>query len=91
MQINYIKLYKSKYKNRLYNNRYNKSITYDGTLLKKCAVPLSSLKTQIYLEIEIENNKTQKFRTNINIDIPYQDDEKSIYDGNLIVKKRSEQ
>ena len=62
-------------------------ITYDGTLLKKCAVPLSSLKTQIYLEIEIENNKTQKFRTNINIDIPYQDDEKSIYDGNLIVKK----
>ena len=62
-------------------------ITYDGTLLKKCAVPLSSLKTQIYLEIEIENNKTQKFRTNINIDIPYQDDEKSIYDGNLIVKR----
>ena len=62
-------------------------ITYDGTLLKRCAIPLSYLKTKIYLEIEIENNKQEKFKTNINLEIPYENEEKTIYDGNIIVKK----
>lgn len=62
-------------------------ITYDGTLLKKCEIPLNLITTQIAFEIEIENVKGHKFKTTMNFDIPYENDEKSIYDGNIVVKK----
>ncbi len=64
-------------------------ITYNGTLLKRCGVTLNSIKSSISFEILIENNKNEKFRTNVYIDIPYEDAEKSIYDGNLTINKKT--
>ena len=40
-------------------------------------------------DIEIENNKNQKFRTTIYFDIPYESEEKSINDGSIIVEKKT--
>ena len=62
-------------------------ITYNGTLLKRCGILLSSIETSISFNIEIENNENQKFRTSVYFDIPYENGEESIYDGNLIVKQ----
>ena len=64
-------------------------ITYDGTLLKKCGVTLNSIKTSISFDIEIESNNNENFKTQIFLDIPYENEEKSIYDGNLTVKKNT--
>lgn len=62
-------------------------ITYNGTLLKRCGVALSSIQSSISFDIYIENNKNEKFKTSIYINIPYEDGEKSIYDGNLTLKQ----
>lgn len=62
-------------------------ITYNGKLLKRCGVSISSIDTSISFDIELENNKKQKFRTTIYLNIPFEDEEKSILDGNLIIKK----
>ena len=64
-------------------------ITYNGTLLKRCGVTLSSIKSSISFEISIENNKNEKFRTQVYIDIPYEDGEKTIYDGSLTLNKKT--
>ena len=52
-----------------------------------CGVSLSLIHTSLSFDIEIENNKNEKFRTNVYFDMPYEYDDKSIYDGNLKVKK----
>ena len=63
------------------------SITYNGKLLKRCGISISSIDTSISFDIELENNKNQKFRTTVYFDIPYENEEESIYDGNITVKK----
>ncbi len=62
-------------------------ITYNGKLLERCGVQKQSIETTISFDIEIENNKNQKFKTTVYFNIPYENEEKSIYDGNLTVKK----
>lgn len=62
-------------------------ITYNGKLLKRCGVSVNSINTSISLDIEIQNNKKQKFRTTIYFDIPYEDEDKSIDDGSIVVEK----
>lgn len=62
-------------------------ITYNGKLLERCGVTKQSIETSISFDIEIENNKNQKFRTTVYFDIPYENEEKSIYDGNVTVKQ----
>ena len=62
-------------------------ITYDGKLLKRCGVSVQAIEATISFDIEIENNKNQKFKTTIYFDIPYENEEKSINDGNITVKK----
>lgn len=62
-------------------------ITYNGKLLKRCGVTIQSIDTTISFDVEIENNKNQKFKTTVYFDIPYVDNEKSIYDGNITIKK----
>lgn len=59
-------------------------ITYNGTLLERCAIPLESIETQISFDIEIENNKEEKFRTTIWFDIPYKDDKQTVFEGKLM-------
>ena len=64
-------------------------ITYNGKLLERCGVTKQSIETSISFDIEIENNKNQKFRTTVYFDMPYENEEKSIYDGNLTVKQNT--
>ena len=64
-------------------------ITYNGSLLKRCGVSITTIETSISFDIQIENNKNQKFKTTIYLNIPYKDAEKSIYDGNLTIKQNT--
>lgn len=64
-------------------------ITYNGKLLKRCGVSVNLINTSISFDIEIENNKKQKFRTTIYFDIPYENEDKSINDGSIIVEKNT--
>lgn len=62
-------------------------IIYNGKLLQRCGVGISSIQARIYFDIEIENNENEKYRTTVYFDIPYEEGEKSIYDGNLTITK----
>lgn len=64
-------------------------ITYNGKLLKRCGVSVQSIETSISFDIEIENNKNQKFKTTIYFSIPYESEEKTIYDGSITVKQNT--
>lgn len=65
----------------------SKPITYDGSLLKRCEVLLNSISTSMSFDIYIVNNLNQEFKTTIYIDIPLDSEEKSLYDGNITLKK----
>lgn len=64
-------------------------ITYNGKLLKRCGVSANSISTSISFDIEIENNKNQKFRTTVYFDIPYEKGDKSINDGSIVVENKT--
>ena len=61
-------------------------ITYNGSLLQRCNVSLDTLTSSICFDIFITNNKNQKFRTSVFLDIPYEYNGQSIYDGSLTVR-----
>ena len=65
----------------------SKPSTYDGSLLKRCEVLLNSISTSMSFDIYIVNNLNQEFKTTIYIDIPLDSEEKSLYDGNITLKK----
>jgi hypothetical protein len=58
-------------------------ITYDGSLLKTCNISLNSISCKISFDIYITNNLDEEFKCTIFIDMPLEDEEKSIYDGNI--------
>ena len=64
-------------------------ITYDGTLLKKCDVLLSTIESSISFDIYITNNLEQEFKCSIYIDIPLETDNESIYDGKVTLKQNT--
>ena len=64
-------------------------ITYDGSLLKRCNVPLDSLNCSFTFDIYIINNLDQEFKCTAFINIPLEENEKSIYDGNIIQKSNT--
>lgn len=61
-------------------------ITYNGSLLKRCNIPITTIAASLSFDIYITNNKDEKFTSKVFIDIPYKDGEKSIYDGNITIK-----
>lgn len=60
-------------------------ITYDGSLLKKCNVDLSSIACKLSFDIYITNNLEEEFKTAVFINIPLATPDKSILDGNIKV------
>ena len=62
-------------------------ITYNGSLLKRCAVPISNIESKISFEIYITNYKDEKFKSKVFITIPFKNDTNSIYDGNITIKQ----
>ena len=63
------------------------AITYDGSLLKRCNVDLESINCNLSFDIYITNNLNHEFKTTVFIDIPLKTDEKTIYDGNILLEK----
>ena len=61
----------------------NNSITYDGSLLKKCNILLNDLDCNLSFVVYIENNLGETFKCPVYINIPLKDDFSSIYDGNF--------
>ena len=62
-------------------------ITYDGSLLKKCNVPLDSLACNLSFDIYITNYLEQEYKCSVSVDIPLNLDNKSIYEGSITLKK----
>ena len=63
------------------------SLTYDGTLLKKCGVLLNSLKTKFSFNIYITNNLNEEFKCTVYIEPPVEYENKSLYDGAITYTK----
>lgn len=59
-------------------------ITYDGSLLERCNISLDSINCNLSFDIYIINNLDQEFKCTVFINIPLDDNDKSIYDGNII-------
>ena len=49
-------------------------ITYNGSLLKRCAVPISNIASKISFEIYITNYNDEKFKSKVFISIPFKND-----------------
>lgn len=62
-------------------------IIYDGTLLKEAVIPLTSLNCKISFTINIVTNLNEHYICNVNIDIPFEDENGSIYDTGYITKE----
>ncbi|MCI8383854.1 MAG: hypothetical protein HFJ33_03175 [Clostridia bacterium] len=58
-------------------------ITYDGSLLKRCHIDLSSITCKLSFDLYITNNLDEEFKTTVFIDIPLTSQDQSILDGNL--------
>lgn len=65
-------------------------IAYDGSLLKRCNVTLSSIASSISFDIHITNNLDQQFVCPIYLEIPIDaKDGTSIYDGKVLLKNNT--
>ena len=64
-------------------------ITYDGSLLKKCNILLNNISCSLSFDILITNNLDQNFNCTVYIDIPLENETKTIYDGNIILKQNT--
>lgn len=64
-------------------------ITYDGSLLNRCNIPLESIFCSLSFDIYIENNKNEKFKTCVYLEIPYVYLNNSITDGSIIVTQNT--
>lgn len=61
-------------------------LTYDGSLLKKAGISLSTIKCTLSFRVTIINNYNQKYVATVYIDIPIEDSfsNTNIYDGKII-------
>lgn len=64
-------------------SNFSNSMTYDGSLLKKNNVLLSSISCGISFDIYITNNLDEEFKCPIYINIPLDNETNSIYDGSF--------
>lgn len=60
---------------------YSEPLVYDGSLLKRCKIPLYSLEGSLSFNINIINNLDEHFCETITLNIPLRDEQSSIYDG----------
>ena len=65
------------------------SITYDGSLLKKCGVLLNSLNVKFSFDIYITNNLDEEFKCTVFVEPPIENDEKSLYDGAITLTQNT--
>lgn len=59
------------------------TLVFDGSLLSKTNIALNNIKTSISFNINLTNNLDEKYVYNVNFEIPLEDNEHSIYEGNI--------
>lgn len=62
-------------------------ISYNGTLLKSALIPQTSLNCNVSFTINIITNADEHYICNVNFDIPFEDEEGSIYDTGYSTKE----
>lgn len=62
-------------------------ILYNGTLLKEAVIPLTSLNCNISFTINIITNSNEHYICNVNIDVPFEDKNGSLYDNGYVTKE----
>lgn len=62
-------------------------VSYNGTLLKNALITQTSLNCNVSFTINIITNKDEHYICNINFDIPFEDEEGSIYDTGYSTKE----
>lgn len=77
--------YNKNIKTSFFPNNYE--IYYNGTLLKEASIPISSLRSNISFRINIITNSNEHYICNINFDIPFEDNNGSMYDTGHIIKE----
>lgn len=65
----------------------NSEILYNGTLLKDAAIPISSLNCDISFTINIITNLNEHYICNVAFDIPFEDENGSIYDNGYVTRE----
>lgn len=65
------------------------SLTYNGTLLKTCNIPVKNIESAISFDIFIINNQNEKFRCPIYLKIPLFDESSAIYDGSYTFEQNT--
>lgn len=65
----------------------NSEILYNGTLLKEAIIPLTSLDCNISFRINIITNSNEHYICNVSFDIPFEDENGSIYDTGYVTKE----
>ena len=64
-------------------------ITYDGSLLERCQIAISSITPKISFDIHLTNNLDEEYMTSIYINIPLENELDSIYKGNTQSKLKT--
>lgn len=62
-------------------------ISYNGTLLKSALIPQTSLNCNVSFTINIITNADEHYICNVHFDIPFEDEEGSIYDTDYSTKE----
>lgn len=62
------------------------TISFDGSLLKKCNITLNSISCKLSFLITIVNNLDEIFTCPVSIQIPLSTENSTLYDGNIILK-----
>lgn len=65
----------------------NSKILYNGELLKDAIIPLSSLKCNVSFKINIITNSNEHYICNVTFDIPFEDEDGSIYETGYVTKE----
>lgn len=62
-------------------------IEYNGKILKKASIPQTSIKCNISFYIHITNALDEQYICNVNIEIPFESEDNSIYEDGYIIKE----
>lgn len=65
----------------------NESVDFNGKLLKLANIPISDVAYSINFQIHIKNSLEESFVYNVDLNVPLQDDNNSIYDGYIFTYK----
>lgn len=62
-------------------------VEYNGKILKKAAIPQTSINCNVAFNINIINELDEYYVCNVNFDIPFENDNSSIYENGYITKE----